>query len=232
MSGLWACRASISRMNSFVKHMASSVSTPKHDLAYYARKYVVAVLVLASFVGYALHDRQAYASGAEAVGAVLPATQAFSPVPTVIPTLIAPTQAAVLGPPTPVPATRPSAAAQPAPTARPVNTPIPRPTATATPAANGGPYKDGTYRGPIANTVFGPVQVQTVIQGGRIASVDMFDYPHVRRTSVAINSVAKPRLEQEAVQIQGAQVHLLSGATITARGFIESLRGALNNARP
>ena len=42
----------------------------------------------------------------------------------------------------------------------------------------------------------------------------------------------KQRLEQEAVQIQGAQVHLLSGATITARGFIESLRGALNNARP
>lgn len=211
--------------------MASSVSTPKHDLAYYARKYVVAVLVLASFVGYALHDRQAYASGAEAVGAVLPATQAFSPVPTVIPTLIAPTQAAVLGPPTPVPATRPPSA-QPSATPRPVNTPIPRPTATATPAAYVGPYKDGTYPGPIAKTVFGPVQVQAVIQGGRIIDVQFLDYPRARRTSVSINSVANPRLQQEAIQIQGAQVHLISGATITARGFIESLRGALNNARP
>lgn len=211
--------------------MASSVSTPKHDLAYYARKYVVAVLVLASFVGYVLHDRQVYASGAEAVGAVLPATQAFSPVPTVIPTLIAPTQAAVLGPPTPVPATRPPSA-QPSATPRPVNTPIPRPTATATPAAYVGPYKDGTYPGPIAKTVFGPVQVQAVIQGGRIIDVQFLDYPRARRTSVSINSVANPRLQQEAIQIQGAQVHLISGATITARGFIESLRGALNNARP
>ena len=213
--------------------MASSVSTPKHDLAYYARKYVVAVLVLASFVGYALHDRQAYASGAESVAVIRPtAVSAALPPPTAQPpTLVVVTQAAVLGPPAPGPATRPPSAQATA-TPRPANTPIPRPTATATSAAYVGPYKDGTYPGPIANTVFGPVQVQAVIQGGRIASVDMFDYPHVRRTSVAINSVAKPRLEQEAVQIQGAQVHLLSGATITARGFIESLRGALNNARP
>jgi uncharacterized protein with FMN-binding domain len=215
--------------------MASSVSTPKRDLAYYARKYVVAALVLASFIGYALHDRQAYADAADVVAAARPMAMAtVMPAPTATPTALAPTRLAaspIAAPGSGTPA-RPSATVQASLTPRPVNTPVPRPTATPIPSAYVGPYKDGTYPGPIANTVFGPVQVQAVIQGGRIASVDMLDYPHVRRTSVAINSVAKPRLEQEAVQIQGAQVHLLSGATITARGFIESLRGALNNARP
>ena len=214
--------------------MASTLPNPKRDLAYYARKYVVAALVLASFIGYALHDRQAYAAGAEAAAVVRSAAVAESVPPTITPapTRIVVAQAAALGPPTPAPATRSPSAAQSSPTARPVNPPIPRPTATATAPAYVGPYKDGTYPGPIANTVFGPVQVQAVIQGGRIANVEILDYPHVRRTSIAINSVAKPRLEQEAVQIQGAQVHLLSGATITARGFVESLRAALNSARP
>ena len=58
--------------------MASSVSTPQRDLAYYARKYVVAALVLASFLGYALHDRQAYASGAEAAAVIRPTAAAAS----------------------------------------------------------------------------------------------------------------------------------------------------------
>ena len=137
----------------------------------------------------------------------------------------------MLGPPSPGAAAR-AQAATPAPAARPSSTPVPRPTATQAAAASGGPYRDGTYTGPIANTVFGPVQVQAVIQGGRITDVQFLDYPHARRTSVAINSVAAPRLQQEAIQVQGTQVHLLSGATITARGFIESLRGALNSARP
>ena len=213
--------------------MASSVSTPKRDLAYYARKYVIAVLVLASFVGYVLHDRQSYASGAEAV-TVIPPTAVAIPLPPATaqpPTRSPATEVALLGPPTPGPAPRPPSA-QPSATPRPVSTPVPRPSATATPSANGGPYRDGTYPGPIAKTVFGPVQVQAVIQGGRIIDVQFLDYPRARRTSVSINSVANPRLQQEAIQIQSAQVHLISGATITARAFIESLRGALNNARP
>jgi len=67
---------------------------------------------------------------------------------------------------------------------------------------------------------------------GRIYDVAFLDYPHARRTSITINSVAAPRLEAEAVQIQSERVHLLSGATITARGFIESLRAALESAKP
>ena len=214
--------------------MASSVSTPQRDLAYYARKYVVAALVLASFLGYALHDRQAYASGAEAAAVIRPTAAAAATVslpPTPAPTRIVVTQSAALGPPTPGPATQPPSA-QPSATPRPINTPVPRPSATATPPALVGSYKDGTYPGPIAKTVFGPVQVQAVIQGGRIIAVQFLDYPRARRTSVSINSVANPRLQQEAIQIQSAQVHLISGATITARAFIESLRGALNSARP
>ena len=225
--------------------MASSVSTPQRDLAYYARKYVVAALVLASFLGYALHDRQAYASGAEAAAVIRPTAAAAATVslpPTPAPTRIVVTPSAALGPPTPGRAdlltdweevsVRDVLVGDLVRVEARELTGFGRPSPSGEYEGQNGAYKDGTYPGPIAKTVFGPVQVQAVIQGGRIIDVQFLDYPRARRTSVSINSVANPRLQQEAIQIQSAQVHLISGATITARAFIESLRGALNNARP
>jgi uncharacterized protein with FMN-binding domain len=106
------------------------------------------------------------------------------------------------------------------------------PAATATPqVATAGLYKDGTYTGAKANAFYGQVQVQVVIAGGKIASVNFLDYPRDRRTSARINSFAIPFLQSEAIQAQSANVDLISGATLTSEAFAVSLQSALNGAR-
>ncbi len=106
---------------------------------------------------------------------------------------------------------------------------LPPPTATVPPASQG-MYKDGTYKGPEVDALYGLVQVQAVIQSGKIKSVQFLEYPNDRRTSVRINSLAVPYLQQEAVQAQSANVDIITGATLTSEAFMMSLQNALANA--
>lgn len=106
-------------------------------------------------------------------------------------------------------------------------TDTPAPTATSDPNAL---YKDGTYTGSEADAYYGLVQVQAVIQNGKITDVTFLEYPDHRRTSVSINKQAMPWLQQEAIQAQSAQVDLISGATLTSEAFVQSLQAALNAA--
>ncbi len=105
-----------------------------------------------------------------------------------------------------------------------VPTPTPQP-----PVASG--YKDGTYTGPSVNAFYGDVQVQVIISGGRIKTVNFLNYPSDRRTSVRINSFAVPYLQSEAIQAQSANVDVISGATLTSEAFMMSLQSALDSAR-
>ena len=98
-------------------------------------------------------------------------------------------------------------------------------------AAPAGLYKNGTYNGPTVDAYYGYVQVQVVIQNGKIATVSFLQFPSDRRTSQRINSVAVPYLQQEAVQAQSANVNIVTGATLTSEGFIQSLQSALANAK-
>ena len=94
-----------------------------------------------------------------------------------------------------------------------------------------GAYKDGTYTGPVTDAYYGNVQVQAVIQNGKITNVQFLDYPHDRRTSQAINAQAMPWLQQEAIQAQSAKVDIISGATLTSEAFAKSLQAALQSAK-
>jgi uncharacterized protein with FMN-binding domain len=91
-------------------------------------------------------------------------------------------------------------------------------------------YKNGTFTGPESNAYYGLVQVQVVIQNGKIANVKFLDYPHDRRTSQMINAQVMPWLTQEAIQAQSANVNLISGATLTSEAFANSLQSALSSA--
>ncbi len=91
-------------------------------------------------------------------------------------------------------------------------------------------YKDGTYTGDVADAFYGNVQVQITISGGKITDVTFLQYPNDRSTSQMINSQAMPLLQQEAIQVQSAQIDGVSGATETTRAFIESLGVALQKA--
>jgi uncharacterized protein with FMN-binding domain len=110
----------------------------------------------------------------------------------------------------------------------------PAPRLAAPPAAPdvtaGSQYKNGTFTGVAANAFYGQVQVQVVINNGKISSVNFLDYPQDRRTSARINSFAVPYLQSEAIQAQSAQVDVISGATLTSEAFMVSLQSALDNA--
>jgi uncharacterized protein with FMN-binding domain len=97
-------------------------------------------------------------------------------------------------------------------------------------AASGG-LKDGTFDGTTVNTRYGPVQVEVTVQGSKVTDVEALQTPNDRFRSVAINSQAAPMLRQEALQAQNAQIHIVSGATITSEAYAKSLQAALDRAR-
>jgi uncharacterized protein with FMN-binding domain len=112
------------------------------------------------------------------------------------------------------------------------------PTATATPgttpkatSTSSSIYKNGTYTGNVADALWGVVQVQVVIQNGKITNVQFLQYPNERNRSVEINSYADPQLDSEAIQAQSANVDIVSGATDSSNAFIQSLSNALSQAK-
>ena len=123
-----------------------------------------------------------------------------------------------------------------------VNVPLPRlrPTSRATQvkatqitpavAAKTSGYADGSYTGPVTDAYYGLIQIQAIVQGGRLAGIKVLQYPSDRRTSIAINHQALPMLRSEVVAAQSAKVDIISGATLTSEAFIKSLGGALRQA--
>ena len=109
----------------------------------------------------------------------------------------------------------------------PSSTPAPTPV----PQKLSGLYADGSYTGNPADAYYGTVQVQAIIQNGKIANVKFLQYPSDRNTSRYINSQAMPMLTQEAIQAQSAQVDGVSGATATSGAFKQSLASALAQAK-
>jgi uncharacterized protein with FMN-binding domain len=101
---------------------------------------------------------------------------------------------------------------------------------SSTPASVQASYKDGTYTGPQVDVYYGLVEVQATIQNGKLTDVQFLEYPSDRRTSVEINTIAMPYLQQEALQAQNANVDIVSGATLTSQGFQLSLQTALSSA--
>ncbi|WP_245486352.1 FMN-binding protein [Mesorhizobium sp. M7A.F.Ca.US.010.02.1.1] len=95
-------------------------------------------------------------------------------------------------------------------------------------AAHG--YADGVYTGPTADAYYGIIQIQALVQGGQLTALKVLKYPSDRRTSISINRQALPMLRDEAISVQSANVDIISGATLTSRAFIQSLRGALKKA--
>lgn len=90
--------------------------------------------------------------------------------------------------------------------------------------------KDGTYTGQAADTEYGPVQVQLTVSGGKIAGVEVPQYPTETRRDLAINQRAIPQLVSETLTAQSAQIDMVSGATYTSDGYTTSLQSAIDQA--
>ncbi|WP_345802690.1 FMN-binding protein [Microbacterium sp. AZCO] len=93
-----------------------------------------------------------------------------------------------------------------------------------------GTLTDGQYTGSSAATRYGPVQVQVTVSGGKITAVDVPTYPDGNGVDQRINSSAIPQLVSETLTAQSAQLDMISGATFTSTGYIQSLQSALDQA--
>ncbi|MEN3307895.1 MAG: hypothetical protein V7603_4097 [Micromonosporaceae bacterium] len=84
--------------------------------------------------------------------------------------------------------------------------------------------------GTVADTRWGPVQVQVTISAGKIVEVTALQVPNGNQRDDEINSFAVPQLLEEVLQAQSASINMISGATVTSDGYIRSLQAALDAA--
>ena len=91
-------------------------------------------------------------------------------------------------------------------------------------------YKDGTYTGAVTKTNVGNFQVSVVVQGGKIANINVLLQPD-EEFSQNINKTALPKYVEEAIEAQSSDIALVSGASETFKGFKGSLQDALNKAK-
>ncbi len=87
-----------------------------------------------------------------------------------------------------------------------------------------------TVAGSVAQTQWGPVQVQLTVAAGKITKVALLQYPNGNGKDQEINDYALPILTQETVDAQSASIDMVSGATVTSNGYLESLQSALDSA--
>ncbi|MGN6124925.1 MAG: FMN-binding protein [Humibacter sp.] len=103
---------------------------------------------------------------------------------------------------------------------------------SASPSANasGSSFKDGTYTGQAVDTQYGPVQVQITVSGGKITKVAVPQYPTQSFRDQEINQQAIPQLVSESLSAQSAHIDMVSGATYTSDGYLQSLQSAIDEA--
>jgi uncharacterized protein with FMN-binding domain len=84
--------------------------------------------------------------------------------------------------------------------------------------------------GAVAQTRWGPVQVTITVANGKITAVDVPEYPDGNGRDKEINADALPTLIQRTLTAQNANIDMVSGATVTSTGYLQSLQSALDQA--
>ena len=87
-----------------------------------------------------------------------------------------------------------------------------------------------SFTGTAVDTQYGPVQVRITVAGGKVTSARVTQVPWNGGTDQQINGHAVPILNKEAVQAQNATIDMVSGATFTSGGYIQSLQSAIDRA--
>ena len=122
-----------------------------------------------------------------------------------------------------------SSAAPPDPSSEPTTEPSSSPSASSS-SASGTSSAAKTYTGDVAQTRWGPVQVEITVKSGTITAVDVVQYPNENHKDAEINDYALPVLVQDTLKAQSAEIDMVSGATVTSDGYVESLQSALDQA--
>jgi uncharacterized protein with FMN-binding domain len=83
--------------------------------------------------------------------------------------------------------------------------------------------------GNVANTAYGPVQVQLLVKNSKIVKVNILEQPSSTAHDLQIGQFAFPQLIHETLTAQSARIDAVSGASYTSQGYIQSLQSALDN---
>jgi uncharacterized protein with FMN-binding domain len=100
--------------------------------------------------------------------------------------------------------------------------PASTPSASSSASSSGGSTTT-VVSGSTIDTEKGPVRVEVTFDGDKIASVRMLQQPNHPQTTAAV-----PKLIEETLQAQSADIDTVSGATITSDGYKESLQAAID----
>jgi len=94
-----------------------------------------------------------------------------------------------------------------------------------------GPLTAGetTITGKVANTAYGPVQVQLVVKSNKIVKVAILEQPTNTIRDIQIGEFAFPKLISETLSAQNAKIDAVSGASYTSAGYISSLQSAVDH---
>ena len=88
-----------------------------------------------------------------------------------------------------------------------------------------------SFLGPAMTTPFSAIQVRASFTGRRLTGIETVllsgDGPHTE----ALNARAEPILREEALRAGSAEIDVVTGATSTSEVWIDSLRGAIREAR-
>ena len=106
----------------------------------------------------------------------------------------------------------------------------PTPSTTTTGRAGSGSSTSGTFTGDAVMTQWGVVQVQITVSNGKITAATPVQYPNGNGRDAEINSYALPVLNQEVISAQSANIDMVSGATVTSGGYLQSLQSAIDQA--
>ncbi|MGH3202171.1 MAG: FMN-binding protein [Streptosporangiaceae bacterium] len=86
-----------------------------------------------------------------------------------------------------------------------------------------------TITGKVANTVYGPVQVELVVKSRKIVKVAVLEQPTNTIHDIQIGEFAFPKLISETLTGQNAKIDAVSGASYTSAGYIASLQSAVDH---
>jgi uncharacterized protein with FMN-binding domain len=90
------------------------------------------------------------------------------------------------------------------------------------------PAGETAVDGKVANTAYGPVQIQLIKRAGKIVKVAVLVQPTNTLHDVQIGEFAFPKLISETLAAQNGKIDAVSGATYTSAGYIRSLQSALD----
>ena len=83
--------------------------------------------------------------------------------------------------------------------------------------------------GKVANTAYGPVQIQLIVKSHKIVKVAVLEQPTNTIHDIQIGEFAFPKLISETLTAQNAKVDAVSGASYTSAGYIASLQSAVDH---